>query len=223
MNILKDNLLKLVAIFFLAYSANCFAAINLELSNIAMPNDLSSVKPFINSSDAINLPVNSSDIKNSVNSVNNKLSNALAEKYPNLNILTVESGIVFDMTRISSESSLSHHYNADLLLYGELSNFNSMTTIDELEETGQKSEIYYLNIAIHYQLFRVKDKKVLADFIAVGGSGNSEIQSSQIHFDYLTYLPQVSNELFNSALNGIVMAFDSKDIFDKFESDPAHK
>lgn len=218
-----NKLCKLLFIFYCTYSG----AVNIEIPNIVVPD--TTIPPFmVEQSNDIQVPISESGIENILTTVTAQLSQALPSKYLALNLYGEESGIVADVTNPSSvfnanDQTANKKYNADLLLYGQLSSVNSTISINKLESSGQISFIYQLNVAVHYQLIKVSNKKVLADFITLGSAGTAWINSSSHLISSDTYLPVVTNDLYDSTFNALVMAFDGKDILQDFEKPKSSK
>ncbi len=213
---------KILGVFVILYSSWCFAnSVNLEISDVAIPTDLTQVPQFLNfeSTNVVNVPVESGCFDTILGNVNNQLAHDLSQKYTSLTVISLESGILTDVTHPEIES---HNYTinnktpfkADYVLYGQLKHFNSFITANQVESTGQQSLIYHLDIAIHYQLIRVSDKKVMADFISVGSVGDATIKSTTTLPNYTKYLPTISSELYNSTYNGLVRAIINKDLLE---------
>lgn len=217
---------KIICGLLILYSGWCFADnVNLEISEIEVPNDLTQIPSFLTfeSGEMIEVPIIAAQIKNTLNEVNAQVSENLQKKYANLKVIGIESGIVTSVTNpdLESQNSASSNdkvFNADYVLYGQLSNFNSFVTKNQIDIAGQNSLIYHLNLAIHYQLLRISDKKLMADFIALGNVGSATIKSISVLPDSQIFLPVMTSSLYSSVYDNVSKSIDSKGIMQTSES-----
>lgn len=100
----------------------------------------------------------------------------------------------------------------DYVLIGHLHAITAGNVIQQIDNSDTYSNIYNLDLAVHYKLIKTSDQSIILNFIASGQAGEASLQSNaapKIPTDINNLINQVDTQLSTEAVSRIQEKFPS--------------